>query len=127
MEPVVKYLFVILGGGAGSALRYWMQGLVHDRLGSGFPYGTLAVNILGSFLIGFLMISLEERFLSNPSLRLLLTIGLLGGFTTFSSFSFETMALARDGEFLRAFANVALSVLCCLSATWLGMRVGKWI
>jgi len=123
----MKYVFVVLGGGAGSALRYWMQGLVHDKFGSGFPYGTLTVNVIGSFLIGFLMISMEERFLSNPSLRLLLTIGLLGGFTTFSSFSYETMALARDGELLRAFANIGFTVFTCLLATWAGMRIGKWV
>ncbi len=118
---------VFLGGGLGAALRYGMQGFVHARTGPGFPYGTLAVNVLGCFAIGLLMVSLEERFLATPGLRLFLTIGILGGFTTFSSFSFETLALARDGEALLALANVGGSVLSCLAATWAGMQAGHWI
>lgn len=120
-------MLVFLGGGIGAALRYWMQGAVYSRTGADFPYGTMAVNILGCFLIGLLMVSLEERFLAVPSLRLFLTIGILGGFTTFSSFSYETLALVRDGEMLRAFANVGLSVTACLFATWVGMLIGKLI
>jgi CrcB protein len=123
----VKYLLIFLGGGAGAALRYWMQGVVYGRTGTDFPYGTLAVNVLGCLVIGFLMISLEERFLAVPSLRLFLTIGVLGGFTTFSSFSYETLALARDGETARALANVGLSVVSCLTATWTGMKLGQWV
>ena len=123
----MKYLLIFLGGGAGAALRYWMQGVVYGRTGTDFPYGTLAVNVLGCLVIGFLMISLEERFLAVPSLRLFLTIGVLGGFTTFSSFSYETLALARDGETARALANVGLSVISCLTATWMGMRLGQWV
>ena len=73
----MKYLLIFLGGGAGAALRYWMQGVVYGRTGTDFPYGTLAVNVLGCLVIGFLMISLEERFLAVPSLRLFLTIGVL--------------------------------------------------
>lgn len=123
----MKYLLIFLGGGAGAALRYWMQGVVYGRTGTDFPYGTLAVNVLGCLVIGFLMISLEERFLAVPSLRLFLTIGVLGGFTTFSSFSYETLALARDGETARALANVGLSVVSCLTATWMGMKLGQWV
>lgn len=123
----MKYALIFLGGGTGAALRYWMQGVVYGRTGTDFPYGTMAVNVLGCLIIGFLMVSLEERFLAIPSLRLFLTIGILGGFTTFSSFSYETLALVRDGEFPRAFANVAFTVLACLSATWVGMLIGKWI
>ena len=123
----MKYLLIFLGGGTGAALRYWMQGVVYGRTGTDFPYGTLAVNVLGCLVIGFLMISLEERFLAVPSLRLFLTIGVLGGFTTFSSFSYETLALARDGETARALANVGLSVVSCLTATWTGMKLGQWV
>lgn len=123
----MKYLLIFLGGGTGAALRYWMQGVVYGRTGTDFPYGTLAVNVLGCLVIGFLMISLEERFLAVPSLRLFLTIGVLGGFTTFSSFSYETLALARDGETARALANVGLSVVSCLTATWMGMKLGQWV
>lgn len=120
-------MLIFLGGGTGAALRYWMQGVVHGRTGVDFPYGTMAVNILGCLVIGLLMVSMEERFLAVPSLRLFLTIGILGGFTTFSSFSYETLALVRDGEFLRAFANVGFTLMACLSATWAGMRIGRWI
>ena len=123
----MKYVLIFLGGGIGAALRYWMQGVVYSRTGTDFPYGTIAVNVLGCLVIGFLMVSLEERFLATPSLRLFLTIGILGGFTTFSSFSFETLALVRDGEMVRALANVGLTVISCLSATWVGMLVGKQV
>jgi CrcB protein len=124
---IVKYVLVFLGGGTGAALRYWMQGAIYNRTGADFPYGTIAVNILGCFIIGLLMVSLEERFLATPSLRLFLTVGILGGFTTFSSFSYETLALVRDGESLRALANVGLSLCSCLAATWAGMKAGHWI
>ncbi len=123
----MKYVLIFLGGGIGAALRYWMQGVVYSRTGTDFPYGTIAVNVLGCLVIGFLMVSLEERFLATPSLRLFLTIGILGGFTTFSSFSFETLALVRDGEMVRALANVGFTVISCLSATWAGMLVGKLV
>src|SRR5512141_174149 len=104
-----------------------MQGVVYDRTGAGFPYGTMAVNVLGCFVIGLLMVAFEERFLAAPPLRLFLTIGILGGFTTMSSFSYETLALLRDGESLLALANVGFSIFGCLSATWAGMQIGKWV
>lgn len=124
---MTNYVLVALGGGLGAALRYWLQGLVHARTGAGFPYGTLAVNVFGCLVIGVLMVSFEERFLATPGLRLFLTVGILGGFTTFSSFSYETLALSRDGDFLLALANVGFSVVSCLLATWAGMRIGRWI
>jgi fluoride exporter len=123
----VRYLLIFAGGGLGAMLRYWVQGLVYNRMGSSFPYGTVLVNIAGCFVIGLLMVSLEERFLATPALRLFLTVGILGGFTTFSSFSFETMALFRDGESALALANVGLSVLVCLCATWTGMKLGRLV
>lgn len=120
-----SYMLVFLGGGIGAAARYWLSGLIHERLGSGFPYGTLVVNIVGCFIIGFVMGSMQERFLSHPSLRLFLTIGILGGFTTFSSFSYETIAMLKDGEIAFASLNIFASVLCCISGTWIGLIVGK--
>jgi fluoride exporter len=124
---MVKYILIFAGGGLGAALRYWLQGVVYTRTGAAFPYGTLVVNGLGCFVIGLLMVALEERFLAVPSLRLFLTIGILGGFTTFSTFSYETLALLRDGEFLMGLANVGFSILGCLAATWVGMQLGRWI
>ena len=123
----MRYLLIFAGGGLGAVLRYWVQGLVYNRMGSAFPYGTVLVNTVGCFVIGLLMVSLEERFLATPALRLFLTVGILGGFTTFSSFSFETMALFRDGESALALANVGLSVLVCLCATWTGMKLGRLV
>jgi fluoride exporter len=123
----MNIVLVFLGGGIGAASRYWMQGAVYRIVGSSFPFGTLAVNLVGSFLIGFLMLVFEERFLVQPSLRIFLTIGILGGFTTFSSFSFETFALLREGSIVAGLLNAFASVAACLGATWLGTIVGKMI
>ncbi len=123
----MNYLLVFLGGGLGATARYWLQGIVHRFTGSEFPYGTLTVNVLGCLCIGVFMSVFEERFVVSPALRVFLTIGILGGFTTFSSFSFETLALLRDGEIMLGFANVALSVVTCLGATWCGLVIGKFI
>ena len=121
----MNYLLVFLGGGIGASARYWLQGFVYRFVSAGFPYGTLVVNVLGSFAIGVLMSSFEERFVVQPSLRIFLTIGILGGFTTFSSFSFETIALLRDGSYTLGLLNVTASVVTCLVATWIGMIIGK--
>ncbi|MBI4535194.1 MAG: fluoride efflux transporter CrcB [Ignavibacteriae bacterium] len=123
----MNYVLVFIGGGIGATARYWLQGIVYRNVGASFPYGTLAVNVLGCFLIGVMMTFFEERFLVDASLRTLLTIGILGGFTTFSTFSFETMVLLKEGSYLLGFANVAVSLVSCLVATWLGMVVGKII
>jgi fluoride exporter len=120
-----KFLFIGLGGFLGSIGRYWFSTLVYKWLGESFPYGTLSVNIIGSFIIGLFMTMLDERFLAQPELRLFLVVGLLGGFTTFSSFSFETVALLKAGNFLYAAANVFVSVAVCLIFTWLGTIIGK--
>jgi len=121
----MNLILVFLGGGIGATARYGLQGAVYRLTGAGFPYGTLVVNVLGSFLIGLLITSFEERFMMSPSLRVFLTIGILGGFTTFSSFSFETMALLRDGSYGLGLMNIASSVVVCLGATWLGIMLGK--
>jgi CrcB protein len=121
----MNYLFVFIGGGIGAAARYGLQGIVYRYASPAFPYGTLAVNLLGSLAIGFLMAFFEERFIINPALRVFLTIGILGGFTTFSSFSYETIALLRDGSYGLGLLNVAASVGTCLLATWVGMIIGK--
>jgi CrcB protein len=122
---VLNVVLVFVGGGIGAAARYWLQGIAYQKLGSDFPYGTLIVNVVGCVLIGFLMSSMEERFLVHPSLRVLVTIGILGGFTTFSSFSFETIAMLRDGEVFRAAVNVIVSVGVCLAGAWIGLRLGE--
>ncbi|MBI5215793.1 MAG: fluoride efflux transporter CrcB [Ignavibacteriae bacterium] len=124
-QEISNILFVTLGGGIGAASRYSLSNFVHRFLGSSFPYGTLTVNILGCLLIGMLMTMFEERFLVNPSLRIFFTIGILGGFTTFSTFSYETIMMLKDAEFLNAGLNIIGSVALCLGATHLGMILGK--
>jgi len=123
----VNLLVIFIGGGLGAVARYLLQGFVYRFTGTEFPYGTLIVNILGCFTIGLLMSSMEERFIATPALRLFLTIGILGGFTTFSSFSYETMALLREGNLVAGGMNVIASVAVCLGATWLGLGLGRYV
>lgn len=123
----MNILLVFIGGGLGAVARYLLQGGVYRVTGASFPYGTIVVNILGCFVIGLLMSSMEERFLAAPSLRIFLTIGILGGFTTFSSFSYETMALFREGDLLMGGLNVMASMVICLGATWLGLGLGRYV
>jgi CrcB protein len=121
----MNLFFIFLGGGIGATARYGLQGIVYRFTGVGFPYGTLVVNVLGSLLIGFLMAFFEERFIVSPSLRVFLTIGVLGGFTTFSSFSYETISLLKEGSYGLGITNVLSSIVACLGATWLGLVIGK--
>jgi len=122
----VQQLLAIAGGGAlGAVLRFGMSSTIYRILGREFPYGTLAVNVLGSLLMGFLFVVLVERMAISAEWRAALLIGLLGAFTTFSTFSFETLALFENGELFRAFLNIILSVCLCLAATWLGLSLGR--
>jgi CrcB protein len=118
----MTYWWVALGGALGSVARYGCTGLAARVLGPSFPWGTLIVNAAGSLIIGFLatLMAPDGRLLATPDARALLLIGVLGGFTTFSSFSLDTLNLARDGEWLWASTNVVASVLLCLAAVWLG-------
>ncbi len=122
---MLSYLWVSLGGAIGTAARFWLSGVVAERVGATFPYGTLAVNISGSFIIGLLaaMADPAGRWFVAPSMREFLMIGVCGGYTTFSSFSLQTLTLAQDGEWLRAAANVIGSCALCLIAVWLGYHV----
>lgn len=116
----------IAGGGAiGALLRFWMSNGVYALLGRGFPYGTLAVNVLGSLLMGVLYVLLLEKLALGPVARAALLVGLLGAFTTFSTFSIETLNLVEAGEMLRAGLNVVLSVALCIGATWVGVIAGR--
>jgi CrcB protein len=122
---VKNYLFVLVGGGLGAAARYWVSDAVYRWLPVDFPYGNLVVNISACFLIGVLMTGMQDRFLVHPSLRVFLAIGILGGYSTFSSFSYETLMLIKDGEPYRALLNVGVSVVIGLLATAAGMVVGE--
>ena len=120
--PATAYLWVALGGALGSMARYGAARLAARLIDGTFPWSTMFVNVLGSLLIGFLagVMSPDGRFTVAPDARAFLLIGVLGGFTTFSSFSLETLNMLRDGEWLWAGANVAGSILLCIMAVWLG-------
>jgi CrcB protein len=114
------YLLIALGGAAGSVLRYLLGGAVQRSSAGGFPVGTMFVNVSGCFLIGILVRQFLNMQLS-PELRALLIVGFCGGFTTFSTFSAETLGLIEGGEYGRAMSYVILSVVLCLSAAFVGM------
>lgn len=118
---------VALGGALGSVLRFWLSGWVYHWLGRGFPYGTLTVNILGSLLIGFLSHQLLERSALAPEWRAAILVGVLGGFTTFSTFSLETVHLLTQAEFAKAATNAVVSLFACLAATWLGFWLARMV
>jgi len=121
----VKYLLIAVGGGAGSLLRFIAGTAIMTRYARTFPLGTLVINITGSFLIGLLMTLFTERFQPHTNLRLLLVVGFLGGYTTFSSFEWETYSAVRDGAFWIGLANVAGSVLFGYLAVWLGALLAR--
>ncbi|NBC33028.1 MAG: fluoride efflux transporter CrcB [Alphaproteobacteria bacterium] len=118
----MTWLWIALGSAIGGVGRYWASGLVAERVGAAFPWGTITVNVVGSFIIGFLatLTGPDGRLLVHPDARQFLMLGICGGFTTFSSFSLQTLTLLRDGEWLLAAANIALSVAACLAAVVLG-------
>lgn len=117
---------IALGGAFGSVLRFLVSSGVYQWLGRGFPYGTLAVNLIGSFLIGFLTeMLLWERINVAAEYRAAVLVGVLGGFTTFSTFSLETVFLIEQGNFSKAGLNILISVGVCLFATWLGLLAGR--
>ena len=116
---------IAVGGAVGAILRFAMSNGVYKLFGRDFPFGTLAVNVLGSLLIGVLFILLIEKLAVAAEWRAGLLVGLLGAFTTFSTFSLETFTLMENGAFIKAGLNVFLSVVLCLAATWLGISLGR--
>ena len=124
----MRLLLIALGGGLGSVLRYLLGGLVQSAAGTSlFPVGTLAVNTLGCLLVGVLAELGEARGVLNADVRALLIVGLLGGFTTFSTFANETVSAARDDSLLIAVSNILLSVGLGLLAVWLGRLLAQTI
>lgn len=119
-------LGVIAAGGAlGAIMRFWISGGIYAWLGRDFPYGTLAVNLIGSFIIGIAFILLTERLTLGAEIRAFVLIGFLGAFTTFSTFSLETLFLLQQGLLVKAAANIFLSVVLCIIATWAGILLAK--
>jgi CrcB protein len=123
-----RLAWVCLGGAAGSGARYLLAGWVQRLASAGFPAGTLAVNLLGSFALGLLMPLGLRTDLLGPSVRLALTTGLLGGFTTYSTFSYETMSLLQEGAWAGALLNILATLVGCLAASFLGYALAvRWI
>lgn len=120
-----QLIAIASGGAVGALFRFWVSSGVYNLLGRGFPYGTLAVNVLGSLVMGFLYVLLLERTTVSPELRGALLIGFLGAFTTFSTFSIETLNLLEQAELLKAGLNILLSVVACVLACWFGLVVGR--
>jgi CrcB protein len=122
-----QVLAIAVGGAVGSVLRFWMSTWVHSFAGRSFPYGTLTVNVLGCLAMGFLFVLFVDRLSDNAVLRAGILIGVLGGFTTFSSFSIETFNLIEQGAWFKAVVNMTGSLLLCVGATWVGVILGRQV
>jgi CrcB protein len=118
-------LAIAAGGAVGALMRFWMSSGIHALLGRGFPYGTLAVNVLGSLLMGFLYILMIERLAIGGEWRGFALVGLLGAFTTFSTFSIETLNLLEQADYAKAVANMLISVLACVGAAFVGVILAR--
>jgi fluoride exporter len=124
----IAYLWVAIGGALGSVGRFWLTGLISAKFGETFPWGTLVINVTGSFVIGIIGALAIPEGRMDPQSRIFATqflmIGICGGYTTFSSFSFRTLQLLQEREWLYAGGNVILSVVLCMVAVWLGWLLG---
>ena len=122
---MIVYFWITFGSAVGGAARFWMSGVVARLIGETFPWGTMLVNVVGSFIIGFVatLTSPDGRLFIGSTARLAIMAGFCGGFTTFSSFSIQTLNLINDGEYVQAGANIGLSVVLCLVAVWAGSAV----
>jgi CrcB protein len=134
-ESMESYIWIALGGALGTVGRFWLSGVVARLIGETFPWGTLVINVTGSFVIGFFatLTSPDGRVFAGTNARQFVMVGICGGYTTFSSFSLQTLNLMNDGEWTYAGANIGLSVILCLIAVWAGYALAasinamKWI
>lgn len=120
-----QILFIAGGGALGAVMRFWVSTATYNWLGKAFPYGTLMVNVVGSLLMGFLFVWITERNSWPDEMRSLLMVGFLGAFTTFSTFSMDTLSLIQGGELARAGLNILISVVLCIGAAWLGLSLAR--
>ena len=120
-------VFIAAGGAVGASLRFLSQATVYEMFGRTFPFGTLFVNVIGSFLMGFLSIFLLEKFNLGQEWHMAILIGVLGSYTTFSTFSIETLVLFEQGDMMKAMANILASVTLCIFAVWAGALFAKQI
>jgi CrcB protein len=135
MNELTRYFWIMLGGALGTGARYWCSGFIARTIGETFPWGTLIINVAGSLVIGFFatMTGPDGRMFVGATARQFVMIGLCGGYTTFSSFSLQTLNLMNDGQWLSAGGNILLSVALCLVAVWAGhilalnLNAVKWI
>ncbi|MGB0238209.1 MAG: fluoride efflux transporter CrcB [Cycloclasticus sp.] len=124
---MTQLLAIAAGGSIGAVMRFIVSTGIYSWLGRGFPYGTLVVNVLGSLLMGLLYELFFLRLLVSPEVRAILLVGFLGAFTTFSTFSIETVNLIEQGDLLKAMANVFASVILCVLAAWIGLQIMRHI
>jgi len=125
MDSIVNFVIISIGAIVGANLRYVLSRYAAKVLGPVFPYGTLVINVLGSFIVGWFMVWTSERVLADPRWRLLIVIGFCGGFTTFSSFAFETMAYSEQGQWLLMATNIVANNILCLAAALAGMALAR--
>lgn len=121
----MKFLLVFLGAGLGGGTRYWISETIQKSHSTGFPLGTLAVNIIGSFLLGFLIFRIDEQNITHANLKLLLGVGFCGGFTTFSTFSIETINLIHNSHLFLAAFNVIANIFCTLIGAYIGYLTSR--
>lgn len=124
---MLQTISIAAGGAIGALMRFWVSNGVYALLGRGFPYGTLSVNVIGSLAMGFLYVLFLERMAVGPEVRAVLLIGFLGAFTTFSTFSIETLNLLEQAEYTKAVLNMVISVVGCVAAAWIGLKIGRQI
>lgn len=119
------YLFVAFGGALGATLRFFIMQISVQWLGKDFPFGTLLVNIVGSFFLGLMYALTEQGYIADFPWRAMISVGLLGALTTFSTFSADSLLLLQQGQYLKSVVNIALNVVLCMAVAWLGMQVIK--
>lgn len=125
MNSLSTYLYIAIGGGLGASFRFFISQIMLQWLGKGFPFGTLLVNVIGSFLLGLVYSLTEQGHLEIIPWRTLVAIGFLGAFTTFSTFSLDSLLLLQQGQTLKGLLNIIFNLFFCLGAAWLGMQIVK--